>query len=74
MSDNPVAADSRESVFDGVVVFPREVFSPVPNSVAVDLSDCSAESTAAIEQLRRQYVTQSTVAIHWWQKSWYKKA
>eukprot|EP01034_Spumella_vulgaris_P023249 gene23249-29454_t len=75
-ASSSVGSDSIRSVQElhrSSVIFAKEVFSPVPNTVCVDLSDSSEASVLEIERVKQLYVTESTVAIHWWQKSWYKK-
>jgi hypothetical protein len=68
----PQSPNDDNNYFDRVVVFDKSVFSPVPNSINVNLADTSEHSIAEREQIKKQYVTEDTVAIHWWQKSWYK--
>jgi len=48
-----------------LIILPRCVFHPVPNTVDVDIAD--AEKLAA---LKAEWAQKSTLAIHWWQKSW----
>ena len=59
------------STFDpslGLQLLTTEVFSPVPNNVRVSLTD---DGLAAREAAKAQFVSSdSTLAIHWWQRSW----
>lgn len=49
----------------GLVVFPVDVLHPVPNTVDVDVGD-----EASTEELKRRYLTERSLAVHWWQRSW----
>jgi len=48
-----------------ILILPRCVFHPVPNNVDVDISE-----TQKLEMLKATWVRESTIAIHWWQRSW----
>mmetsp|Transcript_13836 Transcript_13836/g.20704 ORF Transcript_13836/g.20704 Transcript_13836/m.20704 type:complete len:308 (+) Transcript_13836:43-966(+) len=53
---------------DGVVIFNRDVFHPVPNSVQIDIRNAYER-----KRYRDMYVvSENTIAIHWWQRSWQK--
>ena len=53
-----------------VVLFPIDIFHPVPNDVRISMLEIACNGA---EALKRQFVTDSTVAIHWWQRSWQNK-
>jgi len=51
-----------------VVLFPVDVFHPVPNNVQLSLATTDGEDYA--NDLVTRYSTNRTRAIHWWQCSW----
>jgi hypothetical protein len=52
-----------------VMVFPMDFFHSVPNSTRVDIED-----TLERERLKARYLTERSVAVHWWQRSWQQNA
>ena len=48
-----------------LVIFPSEVLHPVPNTVNVDIGDA-----IGTEKLKERYLTERSLAVHWWQRSW----
>lgn len=51
-----------------LVLFPVDVYHPVPNNVHISLSD--TDGNDEIVTLKERYVSHRTRAIHWWQCSW----
>lgn len=70
----PIWNDSGDDnyYYDRIVIFDKEVFSAIPNTVNVSLSDETEVGVASREAIKQEYVTDRSVAVHWWQKSWYK--
>jgi hypothetical protein len=57
--------EENEEGGGGIVVFPPEIFSPVPNSVSVDLFNGNSS-----EESKQTFITSESLAVHWSQKSW----
>ena len=58
---------------DRIVLFPVDMFHPVPNNVHIALQGEEEEEdthNSHIEDLKGQFLTTNTIAIHWWQRSW----
>jgi len=52
-------------VSNEIVIFPKNIFSPVPNTYRVNLSN-----DEEVSNLKSRYVDIDTIAIHWSQRSW----
>lgn len=67
-----LTSDMPSEDYSRMVLFPVDVFHPVPNTVRVSL-----EQKSNADELRNdtkaRYITENTVAIHWWQCSWQKE-
>ena len=49
-----------------LVIFPPEVFNPVPNTARVKLTT----NKGATEEVKASYIGESSLAVHYWQQTW----
>lgn len=51
-----------------IVIYNKEIFHPIPNNINIQLD--SLEAATEIVKLKEIFVTDKSVGIHWWQRSW----
>jgi len=56
---------SDQMLSNEIVIFTKNIFSPIPNSLNVDLDNIDEKIA-----LKSKYIDIDTIAIHWHQRSW----